>query len=100
MASKRPRAKSYTFDPQSLDAQLAGLHAAITGMSDRMDARFNDVDARCIRIETQAIKTNGRVTGLEYFRDTSKAKLAGIAAACGVIGTVVVGLLKMALGKD
>ncbi len=99
MASKRQRAKPYTFDPQSLDAQLAGLHSAITGMSERMDERFDRVDARCLSIETQAIKTNGRVTALEYFRDTSKAKLAGIAAAMGVIGTVLWSLLKTAFFK-
>lgn len=93
MPSKRQRA-AYKFDPQSLDSQLSGLHAAITGMSERMDTRFDAVDARCLSIETQAFKTNGRVTSLEYFRDTSKAKLAGIAATLGVLGSVAWSTLK------
>lgn len=99
MTSKRQRAKPYTFDPQSLDAQLSGIHAAITGMSERMDTRFNAVDSRCIRIEEQAVRTNGRVTALELFRDTSKAKVAGIAATLGVLGSVAWGLLKAAFAR-
>lgn len=99
MIPKRPRSKLYAFDPQSLDAQLAGIHAALTGISERMDGRFDAQDVRLIRIEEQAVKTNGRVTALEYFRDTSKAKMAGIAATMGVIGTLVWGMLKAALAS-
>lgn len=99
MPTKRQRPRQYQFDPQSLDAQLAGIHAAVTGISERMDVRFDSVDARCIRIEEQATKTNGRVTSLEIFRDTSKAKIAGIAATLGVVGSAAWGLVKAAFAK-
>lgn len=99
MPSKRVPKSTYQFDPQSLDAQLAGIHAAVTTMSERMDERFNGVDARCIRIEEQAVKTNGRVTSLEFFRDTSKAKMAGVAAALGAFGGMALAIVKAAFAK-
>lgn len=92
MASKRQRrvlVSNYRFDPQSLDAQLSGLHAAVTGMSERMDKRFDDCDVRLVSIEEQAKKTNGRVGVLELWRATSTAKIAGFTAACGMVGGVL-----------
>jgi hypothetical protein len=97
MPSKRQ--KPYAFDPQSLDAQLAGIHAALTGMSERMDTKFDAVAIELKAIKTQVTATNGRVTALEFWRDTSKAKLAGIAATMGAVGTVLWGLLKTAFIK-
>lgn len=97
MPSKRQR--HYQFDPQSLDAQLAGIHAAITGISERMDGGFKATKDELVLINAQVTRTNGRVTALENFNATAKAKLAGVAAALGVVGSITWSILKALFGR-
>lgn len=59
--------------------------------------RFTKQDAELAIIKAQALKTNGRVGVLELWRETSKAKLAGISLTVGAVGGVVVWLAQIAL---
>ena len=58
-----------TYDPLSIDSQLSTILT-------RMDAQ----DAKLEIILTQCIKTNGRVTMLEVFKNELKGKVAILAA--------------------
>lgn len=82
------RRRQMRFDPQSLDAQLATIIAGQKTHSEEMDRQFKDVRAELVVIREQAIKTNGRVTVLELWRETSKAKMAGMATVLGAAGGV------------
>ena len=58
-----------SYDPLSIDSQLSTILT-------RMDAQ----DAKLEIILTQCIKTNGRVTMLEVFKNELKGKVAILAA--------------------
>lgn len=76
----------FRFDPNSLNAQLATILAeAKAGREETMTAlRAQNVELA--EIKAEAKKTNGRVTLLERWRDSSKAKIAGISLVVGLVG--------------
>jgi len=69
-----------SYDPLSIDSQLSTILT-------RMDAQ----DAKLEIILTQCIKTNGRVTMLEVFKNELKGKVAVLAA---VISAITAWLIK------
>jgi len=69
-----------SYDPLSIDSQLSTILT-------RMDAQ----DAKLEIILTQCIKTNGRVTMLEVFKNELKGKVAVLAA---VISAATAWLIK------
>ena len=69
-----------SYDPLSIDSQLSTILT-------RMDAQ----DAKLEIILTQCIKTNGRVTMLESFKNELKGKVAVLAA---VISAATAWLIK------
>lgn len=97
MNSRRPA--STRFDPNSLNATLATIIAGQKAHAEEMQSCFADTKAELLLIKEQAIRTNGRVGILELWRETSKAKLAGVAAACGAFGSVVIWLAGILLQK-
>jgi len=74
------------YDPQSLNANLS-----------RIFEKLDRIEATCSEIRTEAKKTNGRVNGLERWRDVITAKVAvistcvsaGVAVASWLIGLLV-----------
>lgn len=86
MASRRP--SPVRFDPQSLDATLARILSAQQAHGEEMRQSFAETRTELLAIKEQAIRTNGRVTMLEFWRETSKAKMAGIAAGLGAAGGI------------
>lgn len=88
--------KTVRFDPQSLDAQLATIISGQKQHAEEMARCFSDVRSELVVIKEQALKTNGRVNLLELWRETSKAKLAGLSmglGACGGVATWLAGIL-------
>lgn len=73
-----------SFDPNSTDAMFAKVLAKLEEINEKTD-----------RIEAQAIKTNGRVNGLERWRDIVTAKTAMIA---GGLSTLVAVGFKLFVG--
>ena len=69
-----------SYDPLSIDSQLSTILT-------RMDAQ----DAKLEIILTQCIKTNGRVTMLEVFKNELKGKVAILAA---VVSTITAWFIK------
>ena len=69
-----------SYDPLSIDSQLSTILT-------RMDAQ----DAKLEIILTQCIKTNGRVTMLEVFKNELKGKVAILAA---VVSTITAWIIK------
>jgi len=63
-----------SYDPLSIDSQLSTILT-------RMDAQ----DAKLEIILTQCIKTNGRVTMLEVFKNELKGKVAILAAVISAL---------------
>ncbi len=63
-----------SYDPLSIDSQLSTILT-------RMDAQ----DAKLEIILTQCIKTNGRVTMLEVFKNELKGKVAVLAAVISAL---------------
>ena len=86
------------FDPCSLNATLATIIAETRAAKVAICVRLDQQDVKLASIEEQAIKTNGRVGLLELWRETSKARLAGMAAVCGAFGSVIVWLAGILLG--
>lgn len=86
MARRRTPAQ---FDPNSFDATLATIIAKLDAFKLEVGGRFDAQDCELTTIKEQVIHTNGRVKALELWRDTSKAKLAGVALAMGAVGTVI-----------
>lgn len=72
-----PPFKRRSFDPHSTDSMFATLLA-------RMDVQ----DKALERIETAVLKTNGRVTALERWRDIVTAKTAVIATGLSFVVTL------------
>ena len=58
-----------SYDPLSIDSQLSTILS-----------RMNSQDAKLESIHAQCIKTNGRVTMLESFKNELKGKVAILAA--------------------
>ena len=69
-----------SYDPLSIDSQLSTILT-------RMDAQ----DAKLEHILVQCIKTNGRVTMLEVFKNELKGKVAILAA---VVSTITAWIIK------
>lgn len=78
-----PPFKRRSFDPHSTDSMFATLLA-------RMDTQDKFLE----RIEAGVLKTNGRVTALERWRDVLTAKTAGIAAGASAVVSLALWLLK------
>ncbi len=75
-----------SFDPHSTDAMFAKVLARLDEQ-DRTASKTNaDFLLVLSEIRTEAKKTNGRVTGLERWRDVITAKVAVIAAGASLIG--------------
>ena len=69
-----------SYDPLSIDSQLSTILT-------RMDAQ----DAKLEHILVQCIKTNGRVSMLESFKNELKGKVAILAA---VVSTITAWIIK------
>ena len=69
-----------TYDPLSIDSQLSTILS-----------RMNSQDAKLESILAQCIKTNGRVTMLESFKNELKGKVAILAA---VVSTITAWIIK------
>lgn len=50
-----------------------------------IDRMFGEIMTVLSRIEEQTIKTNGRVTKLEFWREGLMAKVGGITATIGIV---------------
>lgn len=81
----------YTYNPGSLDAQFASIHAALETQNKLRDVRMDSQDKLLAEIKTQTELTNGRVTVLEKDRNRSRAWFAGVAAtiSAGVSGLII-----------
>lgn len=73
------------FNPLSLDAQFAGLHAALTNERFVLDRRMDSQDIVLGEIKKQTTATNGRVTKLE---GNEKRRTGWIAGALFVVTLV------------
>ena len=87
MPPTRRRAQPFQFDPNSLQATFATIIAGQKAHGEEMRACFAETKAELVLVKEQTTKTNGRVSALERWRDTSVARLAGIGIACGAFGT-------------
>lgn len=54
-----------------------------------IDAKFDKIMETLHRIEAQTIKTNGRVSRLEIWKETLVAKASGVAATFGILWVVI-----------
>ena len=75
-----------SYDPQSNDAMFSRIEAKLCEIADRAE-----------RIEAQVLKTNGRVSALEKWRDIVTAKNAAYAAAVSVAVSMAVGAAQFLL---
>ena len=69
------------FNPNSHDAMLAKILERIDEAERRSVEYRRELKGTVDRILEQATKTNGRVTSLEDWRTSTKARLAAISAA-------------------
>ena len=69
-----------SYDPLSIDSQLSTILS-----------RMNSQDAKLESILAQCIKTNGRVSMLESFKNELKGKVAILAA---VVSTITAWIIK------
>ncbi len=97
MTTKR-RSTPFRFDPDSLNATLATIIANQSAHAEEMRSCFDETKAELSVIKAQAFKTNGRVSMLELWRATDKAKLAGMGAAFGLIGGGIAWVAGILLG--
>lgn len=83
----------FEFNPNSLDAVLQEIRSDIKAARESLTSRLTAQDLTLSEIKVQAIKTNGRVSGLERWKDVITGKTAviagGVAAAFGVCGWVI-----------
>ena len=86
----------YEFNPNSFNAQFAGLHAKLRLQTDAITMRLTSQDALLSEIREQTTATNGRVTSLEGVIDTiktvrriTKRLIVGIASAVSSIIALV-----------
>lgn len=86
------------FNPNSYTAQIATLIAKQDALKDAIMARLDTQDATLGRIEAQATRTNGRVSVLERWKATTKAKVAVAAAAIGGVVSFVGWLVQTYIG--
>jgi hypothetical protein len=63
-------------------------------MSDQDEVTLGEVHRAVLRVEAQAVKTNGRVTKLEEW----KAKIVGAWFVVSLAGPVIAGLIAARLG--
>lgn len=89
MAKSRKSNPPFSFDPNSLNATLATIIAKQDSHAEEMRACFADTKSELVLVKEQTTKTNGRVSAVEVWIEGSKGKIAGIAAACGAVGTVI-----------
>jgi hypothetical protein len=79
-----------SFDPHSTDAMFARVLARL----DEQDRNTGKTNAEFLsvlgEIRTEARKTNGRVSGLERWRDIISAKVAVIAAGVSLLAGLIV----------
>jgi len=54
---------------------------------------FNDIKNILERVEAQVIKTNGRVTALEMWKEGVMAKFTGVVATLGILWVAIKELL-------
>lgn len=50
-----------------------------------LDAKFEGIHEKLDLILAQTTKTNGRVTTLEFWRESLMAKIAGVVATFGIV---------------
>jgi hypothetical protein len=82
-----------SFDPNSTDAMFAKVLARLEEQ-DRNTSKTNaDFLLVLTEIRTEARKTNGRVSGLERWRDVITAKVAVIAGGVSLAAGLVVNWL-------
>lgn len=86
---RSPRVTQSEFNPNSMDAQFATLHARLTNQTEAWNRRMDGQDELLQEICTQTKTTNGRVTKIETERKAEKAWVAGAAVVAGGIGTVI-----------
>lgn len=51
---------------------------------------FKDIKESLVRIETQVVKTNGRVTLLEFWKENLMAKISLIAVIIGAVWALII----------
>lgn len=62
----------------------------VNSLSNReLEHYFTDIKSTLERIEAQVIKTNGRVTLLEFWKENLMAKITMIIATAGVLWVVI-----------
>jgi hypothetical protein len=66
---------------RSIRSQLDESEAASLAYREDIKERLSEIKTETAEIKTETKKTNGRVTALERWIDTSKAKVAGIVLA-------------------
>lgn len=85
------------YNKDSFTAVLATLIAHQDALKDALNSRLDRQDEVLGRIEAQTIKTNGRVSLLEKWRDSTKTRIATVAALLGLIGGVLGWLVQIIL---
>lgn len=99
MPSRRRPSAAPNFNPQSIDSTLATIISELRSHREESKASFEAVGSRLVSIETQTLKTNGRVSAIERWQESSKAKLAAVAATMGVAGTILAWLGKIVFSR-
>lgn len=85
----RRKVSAPAFNPLSVDAQFAGLHATLAAQDASRNARMDLQDIELKEIKAQTKLTNGRVTVLE-----GKWKIvAGWVAGAAAVATIAVQLV-------
>lgn len=88
------------YNPDSFTAVVATLISHQAALKDSLNSRLDQQDVVLGRIEAQTIKTNGRVSLLEKWRDSSKAKLATVITVLGLLGGFLGWLVQIILSAS